>query len=233
MFRDKIVPSNKLVTSRNEYDVNGNPNSFGTTVKASIGKLNGIEEITTVRLGVKSIDFVTALKTTLSGNVKSSQLRFLHDGYISNFKTSIEATHADKTIKADASFKHLPSIEGSLSLQTPFEKLRDVNIKIEHTGSVKSFTTIGSFQYAPDKKIEGNARFTMYRPESMYLNVELQTPFNVIPHLNGRYRHDFKTDSHADMKMKDNHYSLSGNAAIGEKKITIAMKKLILNQHKS
>ncbi|CAG2256770.1 EXOC5 [Mytilus edulis] len=122
-----------------EYDVNGNPNSFGTTVKASIGKLNGIEEITTVRLGVKSIDFVTALKTTLSGNVKSSQLRFLHDGYISSFKTNIEATHADKTIKADASFKHLPSIEGSLSLQTPFEKLRDVNIKIEHTGSVKSF----------------------------------------------------------------------------------------------
>ncbi|CAG2186504.1 unnamed protein product [Mytilus edulis] len=178
-----------------EYDVNGNPNSFGTTVKASIGKLNGIEEITTVRLGVKSIDFVTALKTTLSGNVKSSQLRFLHDGYISSFKTNIEATHADKTIKADASFKHLPSIEGSLSLQTPFEKLRDVNIKIEHTGSVKSFTTIGSLQYAPDKKIEGNARFTMYRPESMYLNVELQTPFNVIPHLNGRYRHDFKTDS--------------------------------------
>ncbi|CAG2256769.1 unnamed protein product [Mytilus edulis] len=105
----------------------------------------------------------------------------------------------------------------------------------------------------------------MYRPESMYLNVELQTPFNVIPHLNGRYRHDFKTDSltssaylalsenrplingnlkitqeivdislntpqnrysvNADMKMKDDTYSLSGNAAIGEKKITIAMEK--------
>ncbi|XP_071162849.1 uncharacterized protein [Mytilus edulis] len=248
-----------------EYDVNGNPKSFGTTVRASIGNMNGIEEITTVRLGEMSIVFDTTLKTTLSGNVKSSQLKFSHDGSISSFKTNIEATHADKTIKADASFKHLPSIEGSLSLQTPFEKLRDVNIKIEHTGSVKSFTTIGSLQYAPDKKIEGNARFTMYRPESMYLNVELQTPFNVIPHLNGRYRHDFKADSltssaylalsrnilltngnlkitqktvdislntpqnrysvNADMKMKDDTYSLSGNAAIGEKKITIAMEK--------
>ncbi|CAG2211152.1 unnamed protein product [Mytilus edulis] len=134
-----------------EYDVNGNPKSFGTTVRASIGNMNGIEEITTVRLGEMSIVFDTTLKTTLSGNVKSSQLKFSHDGSISSFKTNIEATHADKTIKADASFKHLPSIEGSLSLQTPFEKLRDVNIKIEHTGSVKSFTTIGIFNMHPTK----------------------------------------------------------------------------------
>ncbi|XP_052103584.1 uncharacterized protein LOC127737090 [Mytilus californianus] len=250
-----------------EYGVNGNLKSFGTTVKASIGNMNAIEEVTRVRLGEMFVDFDATLKTTLSGNVKLSELRISHDGYISSFKTNIEAKYDDQTIKADASFKHLPSIEGSLSFQTPFEKLKDVNIKIEHSGSLKSFTTIGSLQYAPDKKMEGNARFTMYRPESLYLNVDLQTPLTAIPHLNGRYRHDLKATSlissayltlsennplingnlkitqemidislntpqsrysvNADMKTQGDTYSLSGNAANGGKKITLAMEKTL------
>ncbi|CAG2211619.1 unnamed protein product [Mytilus edulis] len=201
-----------------EYDVNGNQYSFGTTVKASIGKLNGIEEITTVRLGVKSIDFVTTLKTTFSGNVKSSQLRFLHDGYISNFKTSIEAKYDDQTIKADASYKRYPSNEGSLTLKTPFEKLRVVNIKIEQTGSVKSFTTTGSLQYAPDRKLEGYERTQIKASVS-------SKPYHAALNIQTSYLPEIDYSVNADIKMKDDTYYLSGNAAIGEKKITIAMEK--------
>ncbi|XP_063427202.1 apolipophorins-like [Mytilus trossulus] len=236
VFKGNMLLSTPILEDiKIEYDVNGNPKSFGTTVKASIGDMNGIEEITTVRLGEMSIVFDTTLKTTLSGNVKSSQLRFSHDGSISSFKTNIEATHADMTIKADASFKHLPSIEGTLSLQTPFEKLRVVNIKIEQTGSVKSFTTTGSLQYAPDRKLEGRYRHD-FKADSLTSSASLALNENR-PLINGNLKItqeivDISLNTpqnrysvNADMKMKDDTYSLSGNAAIGEKKITIAMEK--------
>ncbi|CAC5383680.1 unnamed protein product [Mytilus coruscus] len=209
-----------------EYGVDGNLKSFGTTVKASIGNMNAVEEVTRVRLGEMFVDFDATLKTTISGKVKLSELRISHDGYISSFKTNIEAKFDDQTIKADASFKHLPSIEGSLSFQTPFEKLRDVNVKIEHSGSLKSFTTIGSLQYAPDKKMEGNARFTMYRPESLYLNVDLQTPFTVIPHLNCRYRHDLKANSltsSAYLTLSENNPLINGNLKMTQEMIDISL----------
>jgi hypothetical protein len=62
-------------------------------------------------------------------------------GVSSNILPLNEAQTDDKEIELDASFKRFPSIEGSFNLQTPFETMRDISARFEHSGSIQAFTT--------------------------------------------------------------------------------------------
>jgi hypothetical protein len=138
--------------------------------------VNGIKEVTTLHLGDRVLNLDSTLTTTLSGNTKSSQLTISHNGGISNFKTTIKAQTDDTEIELDASFKRFPSIEGSFNLQTPFETMRDISARIEHSGSMQAFTTTSTFQYAPNKKIEGSVRVNLQSPEKaliLYANSDV------------------------------------------------------------
>ena len=204
-----------------EYAINGHMKSFESTASAFIGDVNGIKEVTTLHLGDRVLNLDSTLTTTLSGNTKSSQLTISHNGGISNFKTTIKAQTDDKEIELDASFKRFPSIEGSFNLQTPFETMRDISARFEHSGSIQAFTTTSTFQYAPNKKIEGSVRVNLQSPEKVNVNVDLKSPCIHTPHFTWRYSHDIQSDS----VMSSTYMALRSNTPIflGNLKLTSRM----------
>jgi hypothetical protein len=204
-----------------EYAINGHMKSFESTASAFIGDVNGIKEITTLHLGDRVLNLDSTLTTTLSGNTKSSQLTISHNGGISNFKTTIKAQTEDTEIELDASFKRFPSIEGSFNLQTPFETMRDISARFEHSGSIQAFTTTSTFQYAPNKKIEGSVRVNLQSPEKVTVNVDLKSPCIHTPHFTWRYSHDIQSDS----VMSSTYMALRSNTPIflGNLKLTSRM----------
>ena len=204
-----------------EYAINGHMKSFESTARAFIGDFNGIKEVTKLHLGDRVLNLDSTLTTTLTGNSKSSQLTISHNGGISNFKTIIKGQTDDKKIELDASFNRFPSIEGSFNLQTPFETMRDISARLEHSGSMQAFTTTSTFQYAPNKKIEGSVRVNLQSPEKVNVNVDLKSPCIHTPHFTWRYSHDIQSDS----VMSSTYMGLRSNTPIflGNLKLTSRM----------
>ncbi|XP_061171948.1 uncharacterized protein LOC133181472, partial [Saccostrea echinata] len=82
----------------------------------------------------------TSLTTTL-GKVNTVAASFSHAGRLSNFKCHAEASANGQTVEGDLTFASINSLEGTLSIRTPFADYRESDFLFRHSGGLLNFNS--------------------------------------------------------------------------------------------
>ncbi|MEW8546526.1 MAG: hypothetical protein AB2693_23675, partial [Candidatus Thiodiazotropha sp.] len=138
------------------------------------------------------------------------KISFNHEGNLQKFKTDALVSINGKFAEMQASFQLDPAIEGSLSLQSSVEALKEMKTSFAYTGYQHGFMSNGMLQYSPTDKIEGDVEFTSHGWRRMVVDVDLRTPFNGYNVNKFRYEHAGDSDS----------FQCNGEIINDEKKMT-------------
>jgi len=93
--------------------------------------------------------------------IEDVALEFHHQGVPTNFQTSATLRcQRTGTSQMNMVFSAMNGITGEFSLQTPFTNFENINLEVNHKGSLSAFTSKAVFSYQPTKVIKVNAEFS-------------------------------------------------------------------------
>ncbi|XP_062611984.1 uncharacterized protein LOC134273790, partial [Saccostrea cucullata] len=142
----------------------GTQKRFNTNLEISYGKEN-IKSSTEFD-STNDISARTSITTTY-GKVKTVAASFSHVGSLNNFKCHAEASANGETVEGDLAFSSINSLEGTLSIRTPFADYRESDFLFRHNGGLLNFNSHAEYS------LEG-------KKSEIELNVEMDKRVKII-----------------------------------------------------
>ena len=195
---------------------NGPATDFTNMVTLSMGPDNSFTASTTLKSYTTTFDFDTTISTMFAGYSNEQKATAKFDGSLENFKTSTYVKVLGNEFSGDAAIQSQPSLDWKLSLKTPIQNLRDIQLSLEHSGDLRRFSSKAEVQYAPGEKIEGTVSYSRYGWRRLQSSVEVRTPFSGFERSSASYIHSASVDSfecNADMTIVNKDFSGTFKAA--------------------
>ena len=188
--------------------------NFQTTGEVSYGKtkmqvdasLNTVDELSGKLSVISPLNAFNNMTVMLS-----------HSGPITNFKSHGEIVVDNKKGQLDASFSSADSMEGSLSIKTPFKGMGDISASVTHMGDLQDFNTIA--RYTLNKKTaEGRVGFV--NGPVITGAASLRSSFPYVDNYEASFRHEtgngkFKTHGEVDLAGQRHEGDVEFNSNIG------------------
>ena len=184
--------------------------NFDNRFQLSIGQDIRFDTENSLKTGLEYISYSYINRALMSGESFTDKITFNHRGNLANFKTDALVSIMGKFVQMDTSFQLEPVLEGSVSLHSSFEAIKDMKAGFSHNGNQHGFMTTGELQYSTDNRIEGKVDFTNHGWRRMVTDVELRTPFKGYNFNRISYEHKGDSDS----------FQCDAEILVGEKKMT-------------
>eukprot|EP00920_Eleutheroschizon_duboscqi_P012335 GHVT01029474.1.p1 GENE.GHVT01029474.1~~GHVT01029474.1.p1 ORF type:complete len:2008 (+),score=229.68 GHVT01029474.1:1639-7662(+) len=156
----------------------GELNNFNSEASVSSGshRYSGTAAFSNIN---GAVDASATAVTTIPGyeNLKAS---FKHNGNVRRFNSEATAEYNNNKLLGNVNFVNRPAkTEGSVNINLPFRKLRNIAAEFSHRGELRDFSTSGSVKYN-SKKIEAEVTQKTIAQEGVIDHVSsasLKTPF--------------------------------------------------------
>ena len=186
----------------------GTLDNFYHTVSLSMGVDSSVALQTTSKINSAAVSIESTLKTSIAGYTDEQKLTVNYEGQLSFFKASATAKVFDRiyTVESDVSMNS--GISAHLKINTPVQYFRDIDLKLEHDGNYRRFSTKAELQYATNKKIDAHIQFLNYGLRRLETSIEVNTPLVTFETTKASYRHaanydGFECDISATVMNKD------------------------------
>ena len=186
----------------------GTLDNFYHTVSLSMGVDSSVALQTTSKINSAAVSIESTLKTSIAGYTDEQKLTVNYEGQLSFFKASATAKVFDRiyTVESDVSMNS--GISAHLKINTPVQYFRDIDLKLEHDGNYRQFSTKAELQYATNKKIDAHIQFLNYGLRRLETSIEVNTPLVTFETTKASYRHaanydGFECDISATVMNKD------------------------------
>ncbi|XP_062611985.1 uncharacterized protein LOC134273791, partial [Saccostrea cucullata] len=104
--------------------------------------------------------------TTTFGKISTVAASFSHAGKLSNFKCHAEVSANGQAVEGDLTFTSINSLEGTMSIRTPFADYRESNFLFRHNGGLLNFNSHAEYSIEGEKS-------------EIELNVEMEKRINI------------------------------------------------------
>lgn len=168
-------PFTEEITSSIEHTESAT--DFRISCEFTNGADNTINSTTVFERSPKSITFSSKLKTLLFGETFEQLAELKHNGDLDNFSTVLLLKSQEDKIQVNASFQKNPSVEGKVTIVTPFEDLENLKLSFSQSGGSNNILSTAELQYAPGKIISGNVDIFQNGWQHIIASAEMHTPF--------------------------------------------------------
>ncbi|XP_056009974.1 uncharacterized protein LOC125679922 [Ostrea edulis] len=152
---------------------------FQSQTDFSIGSQYSFSQTNTLQYNDASLVDLTATTTyTIDGISSTTMTKVHHEGTLGDFKTDFSTRYGTEDAIVSMQFKNTDVIEGSLSVKSPVQYLRNIDVKFSHTGDFDQFTTNVDFQHENTGKMDGTLTFFRQNWRRINSNLVIKTPFS-------------------------------------------------------
>ncbi|XP_067679783.1 uncharacterized protein [Haliotis asinina] len=173
-----VISSPFIEDIRLSVDHNGRPTSFTTKVGVSVANRYTLSSQTGFTLRQSTIDFNTNLASKSDQGSRNMRLMFHKEGPVNNMNSQLTGEYNGERIEIKGVLKMITDIDGSLTIQTPFEPFRDIGVMVKHSGNTNRFNSEGVIRYMDGQSAEGNVAFSHDGLRLIDTKAEIRTPFS-------------------------------------------------------
>ncbi|XP_046361600.2 uncharacterized protein LOC124138779 [Haliotis rufescens] len=158
-------------------DHNGQLTSFTNKLEGSVGSTYSLSSQTGFTLRKPTIDFNTNLRLKCDQGSRNIGITFHKEGQVNNMNSYLTGEYNGKRIEIRGALKMITDIDGSLTIQTPFEPFRDIGMTVKHSGNMNRFNSEGVIRYMDGQTAEGTVAFSHNGIRRIDTKAEIRTPF--------------------------------------------------------
>ncbi|XP_071088621.1 uncharacterized protein [Haliotis cracherodii] len=170
-------------------DHDGQLRSFTNKVSGSIGSRYAFNSDSAFTYRYPLIDLSTNIGYTRDWRGRSIGLKVHKEGYLSDMNAKASGILDNDQVDIALMLKTDGVIEGSLTMQTPFEDYKDVGLSLQHSGNRQRFSSEGTIRYMDGKALQGSLLFWQSGLSHIDTKAEIKTPFLGFETSLLKYRH--------------------------------------------
>ncbi|XP_071116773.1 uncharacterized protein [Haliotis cracherodii] len=170
-------------------DHDGQLRSFSTKVSGAVGSRHSFNSESAFTFRYPLIDLSTNFGYTKDWRGRNIGLKLHKEGYISDMNAKASGILDNEQVDISLMLKTDGKIEGSLTMQTPFEDYKDVGLSLQHSGNMQRFSSQGTIRYMDGKSLEGTLTLWQSGLAHVDTKAEIKTPFLGYESSLLKYRH--------------------------------------------